>query len=240
MMTRQIDVSIIIPVYNEEASIGRVVDEVLAVDFGGYKIEIIVVSDGSTDKTDRILVTHPQKRHFKTVTRKINGGKGLAVRAGITRASGRAIIIQDADFEYNPREIPKLVEPILAGETAVVYGSRFKGKIFRMTLLRRLANRSLTRYVNFCFDTKISDACTCYKVFDGELIKSFHLTSCGFEFCHELTANVARHKLKIKDVPISYTARTVSENIKSNWFDFVKQLIMITYFRLRRMPDQTS
>lgn len=240
MMTRQVDVSIIIPVYNEEASIGRVIDEVLAVDFGSYKMEIIVINDGSTDKTGWILATHPQKRRFKIVTRKINGGKGLAVRAGITRANGRAVIIQDADFEYNPREIPKLIEPILVGEVMVVYGSRFKGKIFRMTLLRRLANRCLTKYVNFCFDTKISDACTCYKVFYGELIRSFYLTSCGFEFCHELTANIARHKLKIKDVPISYTARTVSENIKSSWFDFVKQLVMITYFRLRRMPDQVS
>ncbi len=232
-MKRRRDISIIIPVYNEETTIGRVIDEVLAVNFGKRKIELFVVDDGSTDKTGKILVAHPKRKKFVIIKLKKNGGKGTAVRTGISRSRARVVIIHDADFEYDPREIPKLAEPILSGKAVVVYGSRFKGRISRMTWLRRLANRLLTIYVNLIYGTKITDACTCHKTFQGDLVRGFQLKSSGFEFCHELTANVGRRGLPIKEIPITYTARTISENIKSSWVDLIKQLWLIASFRFR-------
>lgn len=236
-MTRKWDVSIIIPVYNEEVLVGRVIDEVLAVNFGNKKIELIVVNDGSTDKTGRKLLTHPKRNRFAVIRLKKNSGKGAAVRAGILRSNGKVVVIQDADFEYDPREIPKLVEPILSGKAMVVYGSRFKGKITRMSWPRRFANRLLTAYVNLVYGTNTTDACTCYKTFQGDLVRGFNLHSSGFEFCHELTANVGKRRLPIKEIPITYTARTISENIKSSWTDLVRQLWMITSFRLQLWQD---
>lgn len=225
------DISIIVPVYNEEESISKVIDKILKVNYKKMSFELVIVDDGSNDKTAEILRRHPKKNKFRTISFDQNRGKGAVVREGIWQSRGKVVVIQDADLEYDPLEVPKLVSPILLGKTKVVYGSRFMGKIKRMTPLRRLANVFLTKYINFIYGTKISDACTCYKIFKSSTVKGFNLSSNGFEFCHELTANVCFKRLKITEIPITYKARDNSETIKSSWIDLVKQLFIIAKFR---------
>jgi glycosyltransferase involved in cell wall biosynthesis len=225
------DVSIVVPVYNEDQMIEGALRMILAVDFHGHRREIVVVNDGSSDRTQEVLKKFPETEHLRIIHREANGGKGAAVRDGIGAATGRVIIIQDADLEYDPSQIPALAKPILDGTATVVYGSRFKGVIRNMSATRRLANRFLTAYINLLFGSRITDACTCYKAIEGEMIRGFGLKSNGFEVCHEITANVLRRGHEIKELPISYCARTVDEGVKSSWKDFIKQLHYIFLFR---------
>jgi glycosyltransferase involved in cell wall biosynthesis len=207
---------------------------ILGVDFGTRSREVVVVNDGSSDRTKEILKKFGETNNLRIIHREANGGKGAAVRDGISAASGRVIVIQDADLEYDPSQLPSLVKPVLDGTTKVVYGSRFRGVVRNMSVIRRLANRLLTSYINLLFGSRITDACTCYKVIDGEVIRTFHLRSNGFEVCHEITANVLRRGYDITELPISYCARTVDEGVKSSWKDFVRQLGYICAFRLIR------
>src|SRR2546422_793776 len=138
------DVSIVVPVYNEDQTIEAVLRMILGVDFGDYRREVVVVDDGSSDKTREVLKKFHDTRNLRIIYRKVNGGKGAAVRDGISSATGKAIIIQDADLEYDPSQIPMLAKPILDGKTKVVYGSRFTGVIRNMSPVRRFANRFLT------------------------------------------------------------------------------------------------
>ena len=229
------DVSIVVPVYNEDQMIEGVLRMILGVDFGGYSREVVVVNDGSSDRTREILKKFPEAKDLRIIHRETNGGKGAAVRDGIGAATGRAIVIQDADLEYDPSQIPVLVTPVIQGTAKVVYGSRFRGIIRNMSMIRRLANRFLTAYINLLFGSRITDACTCYKVIDGEVIRTFSLRSDGFEVCHEITANVLRRGHEIKELPISYCARTVDEGVKSSWKDFIRQLRHILRFRFGRL-----
>lgn len=229
------DVSIVVPVYNEDQMIEAVLRMILGVDFGDYSREVVVVNDGSSDRTKEVLKKFHDARNLRIIHRNVNRGKGAAVRDGISAATGRVIIIQDADLEYDPSQIPMLAKPILEGKTKVVYGSRFQGAIRNMSLIRGLANRFLTSYINLLFKSKITDACTCYKTFDGDVIRSFALESDGFEICHEITANVLRRGYEIKELPISYCARSADEGVKSSWKDLVKQLRYILIFRFGRL-----
>jgi dolichol-phosphate mannosyltransferase len=229
------DVSIVVPVYNEDQIIEAALRMILGVDFGDYKREVLVVDDGSSDKTREVLGKFQSTKNLRIIYRKVNGGKGAAVRDGISTATGKVIIIQDADLEYDPNQIPALAKPILDGKTKVVYGSRFKGEIRNMSRIRRFANRFLTFYINLLFNSRITDACTCYKTFDGEVIRSFALRSDGFEVCHEITANALRRGLSIVELPISYCARTADEGVKSSWKDLIKQLRYILIFRFGRL-----
>jgi glycosyltransferase involved in cell wall biosynthesis len=231
------DVSIVVPVYNEDQMIEGVLRMILGVDFGGYSREVVVVNDGSSDRTREILKKFVESKQLRIIHRETNGGKGAAVRDGISAATGRVIIIQDADLEYDPSQIPALAKPILDGATKVVYGSRFRGAIRNMSAIRRLANRFLTGYVNLLFRSRITDACTCYKAIDGEVMRGLGLKSNGFEVCHEITANVLRRGHEIKELPITYCARTVDEGVKSSWKDFVRQLGYILAFRLIRLSS---
>ena len=231
------DVSIVVPVYNEDQMIEGALRMILGVDFGGYTREVVVVNDGSSDRTREILRKFPEMNHLRIIHREANGGKGAAVRDGISAATGRVIIIQDADLEYDPSQIPALAKPILEGAAKAVYGSRFSGAIRNMSAIRRLANRFLTGYINLLFAAHITDACTCYKAIDGEVIRGFGLKSNGFEVCHEITANVLRRGHGIKELPISYCARTVDEGVKSSWRDFIKQLRYILVFRFGRLHE---
>lgn len=231
------DVSIVVPVYNEAQIIEAVLGLVLGADFGGYRREIVIVDDGSNDKTRDALEKFRDTQGLRIIYRKLNRGKGAAIRDGISAATGKVIIIQDADLEYDPGQIPMLAKPILESKAKVVYGSRFKGEIRRMTPFRRFANRVLTCYVNLLFGSNVSDVCTCYKTFDGDVIRSFVLKSDGFEICHELTANAIRRGHQIMELPISYCARSADEGVKSSWKDFVKQLGYILVFRLGRMDN---
>ena len=231
------DVSIVIPVYNEGPVIESVLHIILRMDFGAYVKEVVVVDDGSNDNTRTVLEKFQKTKGVKMIFRPANGGKGAAVRDGIKEATGRVIVIQDADLEYDPTQILMLAIPILEGQAKVVYGSRFKGQIRRMTPTRRLANRVLTSYINLVFRANISDACTCYKIFAGEVIKGFGLKSDGFEICHEMTAQTLRRSYDILELPVSYCARGAKEGVKSSWKDFVKQLFFILHFRYCRLTD---
>jgi dolichol-phosphate mannosyltransferase len=225
------DLSVVMPVYNEAQVIEAALRMVLEMDCAGYRREVVVVDDGSNDQTRETLETFRNTPHIRIITRRVNGGKGAAIRDGINATNGRVIIIQDADLEYDPSQIPMLAKPILEGKTKVVYGSRFKGQIRNMSPVRWMANRLLTAYINLLFRSDISDACTCYKTFDGDLLRSFALKSDGFEVCHELTANVLRRGYTIMELPVSYCARRADEGVKSTWKDFVKQLPYILIFR---------
>jgi len=228
------DVSIVVPVYNEGQVIEEVLRTILGVDFGEYKREIVVIDDGSNDETREVLKRFHNTQGLKIVYRQDNGGKGAATRDGISTTTGKVIIIQDADLEYEPSQIPMLAKPILEGKAKVVYGSRFRGVIRNMSLIRRLANRFLTCYINLLFSSNISDACTCYKTFDGDLIRGFALKSDGFEICHEITANALRRGYEIKELPIAYCARCADEGVKSSWKDLIKQLGYVLIFRFGR------
>lgn len=208
--------SVIIPCYNEEDHIERVLDAVKAVDIPK---EIIVVDDGSTDNTvDKIrrydtngeLILHVSAR---------NAGKGAAIRAGLEKVSGDVIIIQDADLEYDPQQFHTIIKPIVEGKADAVYGSRFTGSITGMRWQNRLANKILTLTANIFYGAHITDEATCYKAFRADLLKSMPLKCERFEFCPEVTARTCKRGVKIAEVPIDYVGRTALQGKKIKWTD---------------------
>ena len=199
------NISIIIPVYNEERHIKEVISRVKNAPIKIEK-EIIIVDDGSTDKTAEILKKNKDKI-LKVVYLNKNIGKGGAIRKGLEFASGEIILIQDADLEYFVEDYRKFIERIINGQTQIVYGSRFKGEIKNMRWQNWLANKILVLTANLLYGTNISDEATAYKVFKSKIIKSIPLKCERFEFCPEVTAKVAKKGYKIFEVPIKYRAR---------------------------------
>ncbi len=223
MSEEQKTVSIIIPVYNEESTIGQVIEEITRVDLVGIKKEIIVVDDGSTDRSPEIVREHADRSGeiIKIFVSPVNFGKGAAIRIGLKYATGHIILIQDADLELDPQEYHQLLQPIVAGQAKVVYGSRFKKQVKGLPLRSRIANWVLSRLANILYGIHITDEATAYKVFDADLIKSINLNCIGFEFCPEVTAKIARAGYSIYEVPISYRPRSVAEGKKVRWTDGV-------------------
>ena len=221
-------ISVIIPVFNEESTIEEVVDRVHAVDIDK---EIIVVDDGSTDATLELL--GPKRSVIKHVHEsRVNLGKGLAVRIGLTYAEGDVVIIQDADLELDPAEYVMLLEPIIDGRSNVVFGSRFKrpsGE--RPPRGRVLANRLLTMLTNTLYGTRLTDMATAYKVIRTGLIRDLHLESRGFDFEPEVTAKLARLGEHIIEVPVSYRPRTPREGKKITWRDGVRYVACLLRYR---------
>jgi len=214
-----VKLSIVIPVYNEEATIRAILDKVRTVDVGMDK-EIIVVDDGSHDRTRQILKEEEAKGDIRVVYHEKNKGKGAAVRTGIANARGDFIIIQDADLEYDPQDYPKLLKPLLEGEADVVYGSRFlSGGGEKMLSLHRIGNRFLTAITNLLYGSSLSDMETCYKVFRTKLIRAIPLHSNRFEIEPEITAKILKRGYKILEVPISYRGREFHEGKKISWKD---------------------
>lgn len=205
--------SVIIPVYNESATIAELLHQVESV---AIDKEIIVVDDFSADGSRDVLrqVKSPLIRVF---FHDQNRGKGAAVRTGLEKARGEFVIIQDADLEYDPREYPKLLAPLLNGEADVVYGSRFMGQIRQMTLVQRVGNRFLTVLTNLLYGTSLTDMETCYKVMPTKVLQGIRLRSRAFEFEPEVTAKLLRRGYRVKEVPIDYTARAASEGKKISW-----------------------
>jgi len=247
--------SVIIPVYNEEGTIREIINQVRAVDLGDIEKEIIVVDDGSTDRTREILAEEVAKyegkheghegehegregereRHegeFRVFYHEHNQGKGGAVQTGLAHATGDIILIQDADLEYDPREYPQLLRPILEGRSQVVYGSRFLGGPRKaMFFWHMVGNKFLTLVTNILYDTILSDMETCYKVFTAEVARQLNLKSKGWGFDPEITAKILKRGYRIYEVPISYTGREYHEGKKISWRDAFTVLWTLLKYR---------
>lgn len=222
------NISIIIPIYNEEKLLPQVLENVRKLPFA---MELILVDDCSRDGTCKIL--DGQKIHPDTIVlhHDINQGKGASIRTGLAHVTGDIVIIQDADLEYDVNDIPKVLEPILSGKTMVAYGSRFMGQITGMRLPNRIANYLLALIVSVLYGQKITDEATAYKAFRTEVIRSIPLQCTRFEFCPEVTAKVLKKGYSIIEVPVKYTARTFEQGKKIGWRDFFQALGILLKYR---------
>ncbi len=221
--------SVIIPVYNEEQTIGEIIDRVCCVELAGLEKEIVVSDDGSTDKTSRIVdeAAISYGGLVRTYHSPINLGKGAAVRVGLELASGDIILIQDADLELVPEEYHLLLAPILEGRSEVVYGSRFLHPINRIPLVTRWANRVLTTLTNWLFGGHLTDMETAYKAFKREVIQGIRLRCVGFDFEPEVTAKLLMAGHKIGEVPISYNPRRDDQGKKIRWSDGIAAVVVL-------------
>ncbi len=222
-------VSVIVPVLNEEGTILQLLERLRQAPF---RKEIIVVDDGSTDRTAEILATQPD---IVLVRHETNRGKGAAIRTGLNYVSGDIVIIQDADLEYDPAEIPKVIEPIVCGETPVAYGSRFmRGLPKDMPFPNKVANIILAWSVRLLFGYPLTDEATCYKAFRADLLRSLNLRCERFEFCPEVTAKVLRRGIKIREVELTnYRPRTKREGKKIRWTDGLEAIQTLIRYRFR-------
>ena len=221
--------SVVIPVYNEKKTLSELICRVEAVKL---EKEIIIVDDASTDGTRDLLKKYEEQERFKVIYQSKNTGKGSALRAGFDMAEGEIIIVQDADLEYDPKEYPLLVEPILDGRADVVYGSRFLGGTLRVFFFwHYVGNKVLTTLSNMFTNLCLTDMETGYKVFRKTVLDSFVLKCNRFGFEPEFTCKVARNKFRIYEVPISYSGRGYEEGKKINWKDGVAALWFLFRFR---------
>jgi glycosyltransferase involved in cell wall biosynthesis len=220
--------SVIIPVYNEENTIQEILRQVRAV---GLAHEIIVVDDGSTDRTRALLQAEAAVPGTTVILQGRNCGKGAAVRTGFDRATGDILLIQDADLEYDPRDYPALLRPIEEGRVKVVYGSRFLGPRTAMFFWHMLGNKVLTLVTNVLYNAMLSDMETCYKVFRADVIKGMALRSRRFEFEPEITAKVLKRGHRIFEVPISYYGREYAEGKKITWRQGPKAMWTLVKYR---------
>ncbi len=221
--------SVVIPVYNEQASLRDVVQRVEGVD---YDKEIILVDDGSTDGSRAILEEYKGREGYHVLFHARNRGKGAALRTGFACATGDVIIIQDADLEYNPKDYAILLEPILDGRADVVYGSRFLGGPHRVLFYwHYVGNKFLTTLSNMLTNLNLTDMETGYKVFSKKVIDSINLKCDRFGFEPEITSKIARRNFRIYEVPISYSGRDYSEGKKITWKDGMAALWFIFRFR---------
>ena len=221
--------SVVIPVYNEKKTLSELICRVEAVKL---EKEIIIVDDASTDGTRDLLKKYEEQERFKVIYQSKNAGKGSALRAGFDKAEGEIIIVQDADLEYDPKEYPILIEPILDGRADVVYGSRFQGGTHRVFFFwHYVGNKVLTTLSNMCTNLCLTDMETRYKVFRRTVLDSFILKCDRFGFEPEFTSKVARHAFRIYEVPISYSGRGYEEGKKIDWKDGVAALWFIFRFR---------
>jgi len=223
--------SIVMPVYNEAATIREILARVRALP---HAKEILIVDDGSLDGTRDILRTLAGGE-VRVFLHQQNRGKGAAVRTGIARARGDVIVIQDADLEYHPRDIPALLDPIVSGEADVVYGSRFLGGPHRvLNFWHYVGNRVLTLLSNMCTNLNLTDMETGYKVFRAEVLRQIEIESDRFGFEPEITAKLARLRCRIFEQPISYSGRDYDQGKKITWRDGVAALAHIVRFTLLR------
>jgi glycosyltransferase involved in cell wall biosynthesis len=232
-MTR---LSIVIPAYNERATVEDLLRRVAAAALpAGIEREMIVVDDGSKDGTCELLreIAARGEWPLRLVEHAVNQGKGAAIRTGFAAAAGDIVLIQDADLEYDPAEYPQLLAPILADQADVVFGSRFLGGPHRVLFFwHYVGNRFLTMLSNMLTDVNLSDMETCYKVFRREVLDGIDLQSNRFGIEPELTAKVAKQKVRIYEVPISYRGRTYAEGKKIGWKDGFSAIWAILKYNL--------
>jgi glycosyltransferase involved in cell wall biosynthesis len=219
-----VKLSVIIPVFNEKNTVLEIVKRVLAVPLDK---EVVIVDDGSTDGTSEILKS-PQMRQLvdqsgcegiKIVFQKQNQGKGAAIKRGLEEVTGDAVVIQDADLEYDPMDFLALIKPIEEGRADVVYGSRILGHNRKSSFSFHYGGKLLTFVTNFLYRTHITDQPTCYKMFRTEVLNEFELSSRSFEFCSEVTAKLAKRGHRIMELPIRYVPRSIREGKKIRWKD---------------------
>jgi dolichol-phosphate mannosyltransferase len=237
--------SIIVPVYNEETTVSEILNRLFRLPVDK---EIIVVDDGSTDGTPRILDQWPGGE-FHLLRHPANRGKGSAIRTGLTKVTGDIVVIQDADLEYDPADLLRLMRPILDETDEVVYGSRILGNpsfysmgvcqfhkegYYRnpfLTVSFYFGGRFVTWLTNLLFHSSLTDQPTCYKMFRKEVLERIHLSGSGFEFCSEITAKVLMAGHSIAEIPVSYHPRRVSEGKKLNWKDGLQAIMTLLHIR---------
>jgi glycosyltransferase involved in cell wall biosynthesis len=222
--------SIVVPVYNEEATVGPVIDRLLAIELPIPR-EILVVNDGSTDGTRTVLDAIPAHDSLRVVHAAANGGKGLAIRIGFEQARGTIVAIQDADLELDPAELASLVTPILAGETPVVYGSRFLRGSAGAPWLTFAANRFLTGLTNVLYGSRLTDMETCYKMMRIELARALQLEASRFDIEPEITAKLLRAGHRIVELPVRFEPRSRAQGKKIGWRDGVKAIVVLARHR---------
>jgi glycosyltransferase involved in cell wall biosynthesis len=223
-------ISVVIPVYNEVGTIKEVVSRVQAVEF---EKEIIIADDYSTDGTrEHLREINQTHENVKVLYHDHNQGKGAALRTGFQAVTGDVVIIQDADLEYDPREYPLLLAPIVDGRADVVYGSRFLGGPHRILFFwHYVGNKFVTLLSNMFTNLNLTDMETCYKVFKREVLDEIKVKSNRFGFEPEFTAKIAKRGYRIYETPISYSGRTYAEGKKIGWKDGVKAVFAILWFR---------
>ncbi len=225
-------ISVIIPCYNEKDTIEEIINRICKLN--DVKTEIIIIDDCSNDGTKEILKNKIEKKVKKIIFNNVNSGKGFCIKTGLDHATGNIILIQDADLEYNPKEYNKLTKPIYDNIADVVYGSRFIGGDEKRILFfwHTVANKFLTLLSNMFTNLNLTDMETCYKVFRREVIKDIDLREKGFGFDPEITAKIAKKKLRIYEVGISYFGRTYDQGKKINLKDAFIVLKCIIFYNL--------
>lgn len=221
--------SIVVPVYNERATIAELLERV---DRVPLEKEIIVVDDGSTDGTGEALRAFEGRAGFQVVRAPKNAGKGAALRLGISRASGEVVVFQDADLELFPEQLPELLAPIAEGRADVVYGSRFLAKVEGLSPVSLLANRFLSGLTSLLYGTRVTDMETCYKMSRREILQSIELRSSGFEIEPEITAKLLRRGVRLVEVPIRYKPRGRDEGKKIRWTDGFRAVWFLLKYRV--------
>jgi len=233
MKPSNIQVSIIVPAYNEEGSIRQCILQAYKVlSHSDLDYEIIVVDDSSKDRTFEIIKKVAEIDDvIRVIRHERNQGKCKAIRTGLGSASGDIICILDADLEYNPADVPRLVEPITLGIADAVYGSRFTGKCEGMSLSHTIGNKALTYATNILFGTKLTDVMTGSKAFKRKVINDIDINSESFEFEVEATSKLAKKDFKIVEIPIEYSRRS-SGRSKISWVDGLKCLLHLVWYNL--------
>jgi len=231
-MPHPVEITFLIPAYNEARTIAEVLDRIATL---GLDYEAIVVDDGSTDATASIVAGRTEQNEAVRLLRKSNGGKGSALRHGIPHCQGEIVVIQDADMEYDPGDVPALIEPIQRGIADVVYGSRLSGGRPQRAYLfwHLVGNRFLSLLTGLLFNTTITDMETGYKVFRGDALKQLHLTENHFGIEPEITGEICRRQLRIYEMPIAYYGRTYEEGKNITWRDGFRAVFVLVRTRFR-------